>query len=47
MHAFQTVFAWTVPFMAVGLMLAAGMREKPLSDQMREVAAGQAEVPEY
>ncbi|MFY9932005.1 MAG: MDR family MFS transporter [Streptosporangiaceae bacterium] len=47
MHAFQTVFAWTVPFMVVGLVLAAGMREKPLSDQMREVAAGQAEVPEY
>jgi EmrB/QacA subfamily drug resistance transporter len=47
MQAFQTVFAWTVPFMVVALILAVGMREKPLSDQMREVAAGQAEVPEY
>ncbi len=47
MHAFGTVFAWTVPFMVVALVLAIAMPEKPLSDQMREVAAGQVEVPEY
>jgi hypothetical protein len=47
MHAFQTVFAWTVPFMVVALVLAVAMREKPLSDQMREIAAGEVEAPEY
>jgi hypothetical protein len=33
--------------MVVALVLAIAMPEKPLSDQMREVAAGQVEVPEY
>ena len=46
-HAFQLVFWWTVPFMAIALVLALTMREKPLSEQMREVAEGKAEVPEY
>jgi EmrB/QacA subfamily drug resistance transporter len=44
---FRTVFEWTVPFMIVALILAIIMREEPLSDQMREVAAGNAEIPEY
>jgi EmrB/QacA subfamily drug resistance transporter len=46
-HAFQTVFRWTVPFMAVSLVLALIMREKPLSEKMIDVAAGRTEVPEY
>jgi Na+/melibiose symporter-like transporter len=45
--AFHAVFIWTVPFMVVALVLAVLMKEKPLSDQMREVAAGNVEVPEY
>ena len=47
LHGFQTVFFWTVPFMVLALILAAVMREQPLSEQMREVAAGHADVPEY
>jgi EmrB/QacA subfamily drug resistance transporter len=46
-HAYQAVFAWTIPFMALALVLALVMREKPLSEEMIEVTAGQAEVPEY
>jgi hypothetical protein len=46
-NAYQAVFAWTIPFMALALVLALVMREKPLSEEMIEVAAGQAEVPEY
>jgi EmrB/QacA subfamily drug resistance transporter len=45
--AFQTVFGWTVPFMVVALVLALAMREKPLSEEMIEVAAGNVEVTEY
>lgn len=47
MHGFRQVFFWTVPFMAVALVLALVMPEKPLSEEMREVAAGQVEVSEY
>ena len=47
MHGFQTVFFWTVPFMAVALILAVVMREKPLSDHMHDIAAGKLEVSEY
>jgi EmrB/QacA subfamily drug resistance transporter len=47
LSGFRTVFAWTVPFMIAALILAIVMREEPLSEQMREVAAGHAEVPEY
>jgi sugar phosphate permease len=46
-HAFQTVFRWTVPFMVLSFILALLLREKPLSDEMVEVAQGKAEVPEY
>ena len=46
-QAFHSVFAWTVPFMALALVLAVVMREKPLSTEMREVAEGKVEVPEY
>jgi EmrB/QacA subfamily drug resistance transporter len=45
--AFAAVFRWTVPFMALALVLAVAMREKPLSEEMIEVAKGEAEVPEY
>jgi EmrB/QacA subfamily drug resistance transporter len=45
--AFAAVFRWTVPFMALALVLALAMREKPLSEEMIEVAKGEAEVPEY
>ncbi len=45
--ACQAVFAWTIPFMGLALALAAVMPEKPPSDEMIEVAAGKADVPEY
>jgi hypothetical protein len=45
--AFAAVFRWTVPFMALALLLALAMREKPLSEEMIEVAKGEAEIPEY
>jgi hypothetical protein len=45
--AYQAVFTWTIPFMALALILAVLMPEKPLSDEMIDVAAGKAEVPEY
>ncbi|HEX4061638.1 MAG TPA: MDR family MFS transporter [Streptosporangiaceae bacterium] len=46
-HAFQTVFFWTVPFMAAALVAALAMKEKPLSEEMTQVAAGEVAVPEY
>lgn len=46
-HAFHTVFLWTVPFMLVALAAAIAMREKPLSEEMMQVAAGEVEAPEY
>jgi EmrB/QacA subfamily drug resistance transporter len=46
-HAFHTVFFWTVPAMAVALISSLAMQEKPLSEEMLEVAEGKAEVPEY
>jgi hypothetical protein len=45
--AFAAVFRWTVPFMALALILALAMREKPLSEEMIEVAKGEADIPEY
>jgi EmrB/QacA subfamily drug resistance transporter len=45
--AFAAVFRCSVPFMALALVLALAMREKPLSEEMIEVAQGKAEVPEY
>jgi EmrB/QacA subfamily drug resistance transporter len=45
--AFHTVFLWTLPFMGIALVLALAMKEKPLSEEMREVAAGRVEVAEY
>jgi len=35
------------PFIGLALVLAVIMPEKPLSEEMIEVAAGKAEVPEY
>jgi MFS family permease len=46
-HAFRTVFFWTVPFMGLAFVLSVCMREKPLSTEMMEVAEGRVEVPEY
>ncbi|HEX3749143.1 MAG TPA: hypothetical protein VHW06_01145 [Streptosporangiaceae bacterium] len=46
-HAFAVLLAWTVPFMAVALVLALMMKEKPLSEEMIDVAAGKVEVAEY
>jgi MFS family permease len=45
--AYQTVFEWTIPFMAVALILALIMREEPLSEEMADIAAGKAEAPEF
>jgi MFS family permease len=45
--AYQHVFFWTVPVMALSLVLALIMRERPLSEEMIEVAEGKVEVPEY
>jgi hypothetical protein len=45
--AFAAVFRWTIPFMLLALVLALAMPEKPLSEEMIEVAQGKAEVPEY
>jgi EmrB/QacA subfamily drug resistance transporter len=46
-HAFHTVFLWTVPAMAIALISSLAMKEKPLSEEMLEVAEGKVEVPEY
>jgi EmrB/QacA subfamily drug resistance transporter len=46
-HAFQTVFFWTVPFTALALAASLAMKEKPLSEEMIQVAAGEMEAPEY
>ncbi len=46
-HGFSVVFLGTVPIAAVMLVLALVMREKPLSEEMREIADGTAEAPEY
>jgi MFS family permease len=46
-HAFQTVFRWTVPFMVPALVLSLLIKEKPLSEDMLEVVAGNAEIAEY
>ena len=46
-HAFSVVFSATVPIAAVMLVLALIMREKPLSEEIAEIAAGKAEAPEY
>jgi len=45
--AYQSVFRWTVPFMALALVLALVMPEKPLSEEMIQVAEGKVEVPGY
>jgi MFS family permease len=45
--AYQAVFLWTVPLMALALILALVMPEKPLSEEMIEVAEGKSEAPEY
>jgi MFS family permease len=45
--AYNTVFFWCVPIMALALILAMRMREKPLSEEMIAVAAGEIDAPEY
>jgi MFS family permease len=45
--AYQAVFRLTVPFMALAFVLALVMPEKPLSEEMIQVAEGKVEVPEY
>lgn len=45
--AFHTVFLWVIPFLALSAVLGLVMREKPLSEEMKEVAAGDVEVLEY
>jgi EmrB/QacA subfamily drug resistance transporter len=45
--AYHVVFAAAVPFMALALVLGLLMPEKPLSQEMIEVAEGKVEVPEY
>ncbi|HEX3791783.1 MAG TPA: hypothetical protein VHW44_28235 [Pseudonocardiaceae bacterium] len=45
--AVRTVFIWTVPFMAIALVLSLVMKEKPPSEEMIDVAAGNIEVPEF
>jgi hypothetical protein len=45
--AYHAVFGAAVPFMVLALVLALVMPEKPLSEEMTEVAEGKAEVPEY
>jgi hypothetical protein len=37
----------TVPFMAAALVLGPDMRGKPLSTEVRDIAQGAAEAPEY
>jgi MFS family permease len=44
---YGTVFFWGVPAMAVAFVLSLLLREKPLSEQMVAVAAGEVDVPEY
>jgi hypothetical protein len=46
-HAFAVLFGWTVPFMTVALVLALVVKEKPLPEEMIDVAAGTADVAEY
>ena len=46
-HALAVLFGWTVPFMAVALVLALVVKEKPLPEEMIDVAAGTADVAEY
>ncbi|WP_072806210.1 MDR family MFS transporter [Rhodococcoides yunnanense] len=45
--AYQEVFFWTVPFMALALVLGVLMKEKPLSEEMMLVADGSVEAKEY
>ncbi|MFC4243623.1 MFS transporter [Gryllotalpicola reticulitermitis] len=45
--AYGDLFKLTVPLMAVSLILALVMREKPLSTEMIDVAEGKVEVPEF
>jgi EmrB/QacA subfamily drug resistance transporter len=44
---YGTVFFWCVPAMGVAFVLSLALREKPLSEQMIAVAAGEVDVPEY
>jgi hypothetical protein len=45
--AYHAVFGAAVPFMVLARILALVMPEKPLSEEMIEVAVDKAEVPEY
>jgi MFS family permease len=44
---YGTVFFWGVPAMGFAFVLSLALREKPLSEQMVAVAAGEVDVPEY
>ena len=46
-HSFAVLFGWTVPFMVIALLLALVMKEKPLSEEMIDVASGKVDVAEY
>lgn len=46
-HAYQNVFFWSVPFMVLALIASVFMKEKPLSEEMMQVVAGEIEAPEY
>jgi hypothetical protein len=46
-HGFQTIFFWTIPFMAAALVLAVAMKAQPLSEEMLDVAAGNVAAGEY
>jgi len=46
-HAFQSVFLWSLPLMGAALILAVLMPEKTLSEEVMEIAEGKIEVPEY
>ncbi|WP_394781728.1 MDR family MFS transporter [Undibacterium sp.] len=47
MAAFEPVYAWAAWLMLPALILAVRMEEKPLSEQIIEIAEGKLEVPEY
>ncbi|WP_240424471.1 MDR family MFS transporter [Lactococcus allomyrinae] len=46
-HGFSVTFLWVLPLMAISFILAIFMKEKPLSEEMVKIAAGEAEAPEY
>ncbi|MDE1995159.1 MAG: MFS transporter [Rhizobiaceae bacterium] len=45
--AFQSVYIWGVPLMGFAFFLALMLEEKPLSEEIKEIAEGTLEAPEY